>query len=218
MLGLSGAVAPLNSRDIEGIVGLGLTAPLTTRLSAALSTGAVLQAGGLLLQDPTLSAPLLLVDTSPWVARISPGLTLPLGNAVPTLGGSPAATSSVDPWLEAEVVGGSLWMLVARAETRAPLYAGSDGVRQGAFGRADLQLARRLGGRAVAWAGLSPAGQRDNDLGAGGSGELSAVAGGQWNLSQHTALSAHVRLPLTATEYPVAIGLGLRQATGSRKK
>ena len=91
---------------------------------------------------------------------------------------------------------GADWLFVASAQVQTPLYAGWDDRRQGAYGRVDLQVARRVGDRGVARAGVSSIGRLRDDRGQGAFHEVAAVAGISFDVHKRVSLGGNVRVPV----------------------
>ena len=199
----------------EGQLGVSLSAPVRDRLSFAVGSG-LLRAGGIKLQDIRLSAPIQVVNKEAWTVQVAPGLTLPMGSIAPALGIAPAATGSIDPRLGLQVVGGSLWAVSGRFVARAPLVGGLDDVRQGPSGLAELSGARRLS-KGVVWAGSGLVKQYPGESGLELT-DVSAIVGGLWNVSESSAITARLRVPVwtSGEAYTFAAGIEANRVFGRR--
>jgi hypothetical protein len=171
-------------------------------------------------RDAILGASFVAVDRPDLVVRLQPGLNVPTGGIGSQLYFTPLSTASVDPYLVADAVYGSAWLVGLSTVARVPLVDGWDRLRQGPFLRADLRGARRLGAF-VPWVGASGVRQLPSDP-AGAVpdfSELAATAGTVANLSDRWSLTAQLRFPLWApapVERQVAGGLSVRWVIGRR--
>ncbi len=152
--------------------------------------------------------------------RLHLGPWLPTGGSLSGGIAMPGTTGSVDPGFGVEVVGGGKWVVAAQGLGRTPLVRGRDGVRQGAFFRSDLTLARRLG-VAVPFVGVSGLAGTSDETGFGQFTELAAVAGGAFTVSDRVGLTATARLPVLAEPIPpyqLAVSAGVTWVIGPPKK
>jgi len=200
---------------VETMTGLRVSAPFTARWSAEAGAGVLLGSRASSVMDPALGASWLAARSARALVRLGAAATLPVGNAVSGgLGLAARSTRSVDPRLGVSAVVGATWLGVAQANARVPLYAGGDDLRQGAFLRGELDLARRLGGDWVVWGGASALGNLPDESGGGDFVEVAGVAGALWNINRQFALGPRLRVPVWGGEagvaYPVAAGLTLR--------
>jgi len=173
-------------------------------------------AGPVRVRDLQLGARLLPVRADTLLVAVEPGVSLPTGSIGADAGPLPTTSGSVDPTLKADLVAGARWLGLVGVQGRLPLIEGRDGLRQGAFGRADLRGAVRQG-IAVPWLGVSGLRQAPHANGAGALWEVAAIAGVSVELSETTGLGALVRVPLwtdASQRYAVAPGLSVRQVLG----
>lgn len=172
-------------------------------------------------RDAIVGVSWIAVSEPTLVVRVQPGLNLPTGGLGSQLYFTPLSTASVDPTLTADVVYGATWLVGVSAVSRISLYDGWDRRRQGAFVRADLRLARRLG-VLVPWVGTSAVDQLPSDP--EGSvprfGELAATVGTVVNLADRWSLTGQLRVPLwrsSEAELQVSGGLSVRWVVGPRE-
>ncbi len=202
----------------QGLVGVEV--PLSHRVSVVGWGGLQRQADGALdVRDATLAALWLPISRPDLMLRLQPGLSIPTGGIGTGLYFTPLSTASVDPWLSADLVYGSRWMIGGSAIARVPLYDGWDRRRQGPFLRSDLRGARRVG-PGVVFLGASAVRQAPSaPVGAAPSfSELASTAGGVVNLSERWSATAQRRLTLWATEgtqRQLSGGLSARSVIGS---
>lgn len=164
----------------------------------------IANAGVRVLQDDTLTV------------VVRPGLRLPTGGLAEGLSFTPLSTASIDPWLSVDAIAGSTWMLIGGLQGQAPLYRGWDDRRQGAYGRADLRGARRIGA-GVIWAGGSLVGRLEDDLGTGSFTEGAAIGGAVWAVHQRWSISGQARVPIYMSpqrQYDAALGVGVTWVVG----
>jgi len=216
---VSGLAAPLRAGGYEAFGAALVSVPWSATSGVRLRVG--VQAGdhgGFGLRDSNLQVSHLLVNRPDLLLRGRLGASLPLGTLGTTISVAPGASRSVDPTLGLDLVTGGTWLGVFGLEGRVPVYEGSDDVRQGAFGRLDARGARRVGGWAVPWAGLSVSTQAPSSLDSGDFVELAATAGAMFNLAERWGLSVQVRAPVTGapwpTPYAVAGGVGVSRVLG----
>jgi hypothetical protein len=172
--------------------------------------------GTLLVRDLQLGARWLPARSDTLVVAVEPGVSLPVGSIGADAGPLPTTSGSVDPTLAADLIVGGTALLMAGVQTRLPVVAGRDGLRQGPFARGDVRGAWRAGA-VVPWAGLSLLRQAPHADGRGDLWELAAVAGASLELSENTGLGATVRVPLVSDAtrpYTLAPGLSVRQVFG----
>jgi len=175
-------------------------------------------AGPVRVRDLQVGTRFLPVRSDTRVVAVEPAVTVPLGPFSADAGPLPTTTGSVDPTLKADVVAGGTVLGLLGIQSRFPVSDGRDGLRQGAFARADLRGAYRLG-RVVPWAGVSGLRQAPHDDGRGALWELASVAGAAFELSESTGLTAHIRVPVwtdASQRYMVAPGLAVRQVLGPK--
>ena len=162
-------------------------------------------------RDLQLSAGYFAVSKPTLQVRVAPGVSVPLGSASSGLDFTLLTTGSFDPTLSVNLAAGESWLVLGGASLRVPVHPGFDRVRQGAYGRSDLRVAKRVGGGALTL-GLSAAGQQTRGLSSPGFAELSAVAGASVPLSKTWAGDAGLRVPLwtnpTPRPYLLALQLG----------
>lgn len=175
--------------------------------------------GSLQLWDGILQASYRAVDTPTAVVEVRPGVTVPLapvGDGAPFI---PGATGSVDPWLAASGFVGKDWLFLWRAQGRLPLYEGADARTQGAWVRADVGGARRLGPTVVAATVSGVRGFAGQPLVVSTApySELAARLQVEWSVSAQSALRAETRLPLVqeGDGYAAAVGLAWTQVWGT---
>jgi len=175
-------------------------------------------AGPVRVRDLQLGARFLPVRTDTLVVAVEPGASLPMGSVGADAGPLPTTTGSIDPTLTADVVAGGTVLGLFGIQSRFPVSDGRDGLRQGAFARADVRGAYRVG-RVVPWAGVSGLRQAPDDDGRGALWEVASVAGAAFELSASTGLTVHVRVPVwtdASQRYLVAPGLAVRQVLGPK--
>ena len=190
-------------------------APVSTRVSVAGSLGVARDPFGAVgLLDGTLALPVVVREAGTWVARVSPGLSLPIGTVGTGGVATMRSTGSPDPTLSADLAGGDRVVGLGFASVRVPLVAGRDGVRDGTFLRADA-LGGLRAGRFVPVAGLSVLRQSADALGARSYDELTVVAGSSVHLGSHWGLDLRGRLPVTGSGAPAAVVLRATTVLGS---
>lgn len=202
--------------------GARVEAPITPGAALSLATGVFADSGGqLALRDTLLAAGFTPIREPTAVLRVRPGVWLPTGSAVTGLEATVLTTGSLDPALSADLTVGGAWIGLFGMSGRLPVYAGADHVRQGAFGRLDARLARRVGGGAVA-VGASVAGQVDRGAPLDGFTELAALATAVVPLDTRTALEAGLRVPvwtgLRDPTYRAALQLGLTRVIDLKRE
>ncbi|MFT4624546.1 MAG: hypothetical protein ACI8PZ_003205 [Myxococcota bacterium] len=172
--------------------------------------------GNIAARDGLLLVPIRLVDTATTRLSVSPGLNLPIGSVGAGTQFTPLSTGSVDPWLGVDAISGSAWLVSASVAVRTPLYAGTDGVRQGPYVRTALRGARRIGQGGAAWLGVSPVVGTPSSDGRGSFAEVAAVAGGTIPLGATWALTPQTRVPLwqVTSSYAVSFGLSVSAVIG----
>ena len=172
--------------------------------------------GDLLARDALLLVPVRLVETPTSRVTISPGLNVPIGSIGAGTRFTPLSSGSVDPWLSVDAIAGGSWLGSASLAVRTPLYAGVDGVTQGAFVRGSVRGARRIGTGGAAWVGVSPVVGLADTAGRGGFAEVAATAGGTIPLSTTWALTPRLRVPMwqVTSDYTVSLGLALSAVLG----
>jgi len=183
-------------------------APLTRRVGAALTLPTQISGNAFGLRDGLLSVPVRWLDRPNVNLRSHVGLNLPFGSTGKSAPFRMISTGSVDPWLSVDALYGAGWLGLVSAQVRVPMVEGTDGVRQGAYGRFDGRVARRLGWGTV-WVGASyvdvaesaskePCGPSDTcwtPVGYGAFREVAAVTGGTIPLTPIVSVTAHVRVP-----------------------
>lgn len=193
-------------------------APVTQRVALSTWLGASRSPlGDIGLLDATLTAPVVVAEGGTWLARVGPGLSLPIG----TLGNSGVATirssGSPDPMLTAEAAGGGTVVGMGRAMVRVPLVDGRDGVQDGPFVRLDAAAGTRVG-RFVPLLGTSWLQQAPDAVDGRGYTELSVLAGTTINLSTTWGLDVQARVPVAGSGAPVAGVLRATHVVGKAKK
>ncbi len=214
----AGALGAVKVHGWLGAVALRARIPLGQTIQLRFGSGVFADdRGRVALQDSVIGVGVLVVNRPTLVIRAEPSLWLPSGAAVEGLESTVLSTGSVDPALSFDLVAGSTWLMLGGLRARLPLYAGNDGVRNGALARADARLGRRVGGGAVS-AGISLAGQEDRGFPATGFVELAAIGGGAVPLDRWTGLEVGMRVPLwmgrRERTYHVAIQVGLNRVFG----
>lgn len=213
-IGLNGALGTAEAGGHPAQLMASVEAPFTDRWSAAAWFGVSHDPMGHTgLLDATVTAPATLAAGETVVARIAPGLSLPIGatgmDGVATF----RSSGSVDPVVSADIVGGGTMVGLATVFVRAPVWKGRDDLRDGVFLRTDAMGGARVG-RFVPMAGLSWLRQGDDETDARGYDELSIVAGSTVNLGQHWGLDARVRIPVMGDHPPAALILGATRVVG----
>lgn len=177
--------------------------------------------GKIVFRDVVASTGIRVVDNGKQTLILRPGLRLPTGGIAEGLVFSPLSTASVDPWLAVDLVVGADWLFVSTLQGQAPLYAGWDERRQGAYGRLDFQVARRVGGAGIVRAGVSSIGRVKDDRGQGQFYEIAAVAGTTWEAHQRVSIGGSLRVPVLmgpTRSYDVGVGLNVNWVVGKPLK
>lgn len=148
---------------------------------------------GVLMRDSQLFVGVDAVQKPGVRLTLSGGVGVPTGRAGTALGVAATSTGSVDPWAGVDFFWGSTWLLAVNAQGRAPLYAGTDAVKQGPYGNVSVLGGRRLGPIDGVLAGGVAA------AGATGPGRFQEIAlSGQfvWMPAERWGVGAQVRVPL----------------------
>ncbi|MFK7926781.1 MAG: hypothetical protein AB8H79_01220 [Myxococcota bacterium] len=172
--------------------------------------------GRVVFRDVIASAGWRVMQDDTFTVTVRPGLRLPTGGLAEGLAFTPLSTASVDPWMSADVVMGSTWMLITGVQGQAPLYKGWDDQRQGAYGRADVRGGKRIG-TGVVWVGGSLVGRMKDDRGAGSFTEASATGGALWAVHKRWSINGQLRVPVWTSPhrpYDVAVGVGATWVVG----
>ena len=178
--------------------------PLTRRLGVALTLPTQASRGSFGLRDGLLSVPVRWVDRPNMNVRSHFGLNLPFGSTGKSAPFRMISTGSLDPWLSVDALYGSGWLALVSAQVRVPVVEGTDGERQGIYGRFDGRLARRVASSTV-WVGASfvdvgesgcgPSSMCTFPEGYGAFREVAVVSGGSVPLSPRYSITVHVRVP-----------------------
>lgn len=175
--------------------------------------------GAIVFRDVVTSVGIRLVEKDTLTFVLRPGLRLPTGGLADGLAFTPLSTASVDPWLSAELVGGSTWIGATSLQVQAPLYAGWDARRQGVYGRFDVRGGRRIGA-GVVWLGPSMIARTKDDLGQDAFHEIAATAGATWAVHPRASITGQVRVPVEMgprRAYEVAAGVGFTWVVGKAR-
>ncbi len=208
-----------------GLVGMGsgrFEIAINSRISASLTaSGQRWTNGSYALRDGFLDASFDVINEPSRVLRVKPGLTLPLGTVTSDTSFSPMTTGSFDPWLQLEGLVGGTWIGGLNLTLRAPVYRGTDGVRQGTRLRIDAKGARRTA-RGVGWAGVTSTAQTGGEVYDSASIEVEVAGGWFFDISDRWGLGLDVRIPVyqrTAyrMEYIVAGGLSVTRVNRGMK-
>lgn len=210
----------------ESMAMVSVSAPVNARLTPRVVLGAHRHENGELdLRDGVVGLGWTVVAKDTFVLKVEPGLNLPIGSLEDDgLAFTPLSTTSVDPFVQVDVVYGATYLIGSTLSARFPVYAGSDGVRQGAFSRLDVWGARRFGD-VVPWVGVSAVGLAASEpIGAPAAfAELAALGGAVFHLAPRWSVTAQTRLPVpeVATRQAVrgpAFGIGVSAVIGGRKE
>ena len=178
-----------------------------------------LTGGKAFARDTVLDVVWMPVAQADKAVTVRAGASLPTGRLGPNISFTPFSSRSVDPHLVVSGVAGGTWLGMVDLEARTPLYAGPDGITQGAWLRGDVRAARRLP-RAAVFAGASSVRVTPASIGTGAFTELAAVAGGAWTPAEDIGLNFQVRVPVygapAGTAYDLAAGIGLTWVTGGK--
>lgn len=191
------------------------TYALTDRDGLRLQVGAQRwPTGQVEVRDGTLGTTHRLLNKSDLVIQLSPALSLPFGAVGGAEGFLPLSSKSIDPQLGATLVAGSAWVGTVSVNARVPVYAGSDGVVQGSFGRFDLTAGRRLDGW-VPFVGASTVTRLPDSNAGGAFSEVAGLAGAVVALGDRWGLTINARAQAWTTvgkrDYLVAPGLQINR-------
>ena len=129
---------------LESQLFLGTEVPVSDKVAAFAFSGIHRQADGDLdLRDANIGLSWLPLWTPTAMVRVRPGLSVPIGALSNSFLFTPLSTSSLDPWIAADWMVGSTWVVGGSVVTRVPLYEGWDLIRQGPFLRIDARVSRR---------------------------------------------------------------------------
>lgn len=194
-----------------GQIALRTEAPVSRRVAPSLVASVQRRPDGrIVFRDMVATAGLRVVDEATLTVIVRPGLRIPTGGVAEGLSFTPRSTASLDPWLSSDVVVGADWLFVGSVQGQVPLYRGWDNRRQGAYGRADVQIARRVGGKGIVRTGVSAVGRLEDDLGQGAFHELAWTAGATVEAHQRVSLGASTRVPVwMGPNRPYVFGVGL---------
>ena len=194
-----------------GQVALRAEAPVSRTVAPSLVASIQRRPGGrYVFRDMVATAGVRVVDEGTLTVIVRPGVRIPTGGVAEGLSFTPRSTASLDPWLASDVVVGADWLFVGSVQGQVPLYRGWDNRRQGAYGRADLQIARRVGGKGIVRTGLSGAGRLEDDLGQDDFFEVAWTAGATLLAHQRVSLGANTRVPVwMGPNRPYVFGVGV---------
>ena len=176
--------------------------------------------GSYAVRDGFLLATIDVVNKPTRVLRVKPGVTLPIGGVSAGLSVTPLTTGSFDPWLQVDALVGGTWIGGATLTVRAPVFEGSDAVRQGVRSRLDLKGARRLG-PGVGWFGATGVVQGGGQVRPDSTLELNLAGGWVHELNPSWVLGIDARLPvyfspnMGSGHYVAALGLTVTRASQS---
>lgn len=214
---LWGGAAP---GGLESMLLLGVEVPVSHHVAPVAWFGVQRRADGAFeARDGILAVQIQPVSRPDFGLRIQPGISIPTGGIGGGLTITPLSTGSVDPWLAADAVVGTDWMLGGSMVTRVPIYRGNDGVRQGPFIRGDLRFARRLA-YAVPMIGVSAVRQAPGqDMRAGPSfTELAGTLASVFHVGPKWSLTVQGRIPLWLSQGAprvLSAAVGARWVVGS---
>jgi hypothetical protein len=176
--------------------------------------------GDLAFRDANIGLSWLPLWTPTAMIRVRPGLSVPIGALSNSFLFTPLSTSSLDPWIAADWMVGSTWVVGGSVVTRVPLYEGWDLIRQGPFLRIDARLSRRAG-KVVPWLGLSAVQQvASSPLGASPDfAELAVTAGSVIAIRERWSTTLQARLPMVLSFGASRVysgGLAFRYVVGKR--
>ncbi|GEM_PF-2089509 len=196
---------------------LGLRPGLTTTLALA---GQHWYDSERSLRDAQLSVTWKGLDQPTQALRIHGGLTLPTGATGETTAFTPWSTGSVDPWASVDYYRGSSWLVGGAFTHRQPLYAGTDGYRNGGKTNLDLSVARRnRWGVAAGRLAFMRSGAGQGRASGEAFTEVDLALSWLHEIDDQWAVTGHLRVPLyynalgTPLPYRVAVGLSVARVT-----